>query len=171
MTDDAGPPAASLSGSLARTSSSGPTAAAPRSTDAQAIQAASAPGSATVTTAVTTKRPRVKPRIVLDGTPDEILARNNRAASPAFVDKLLARAGTHWNKFYTNHANATPFFKDRHWTDREWPQLAQLAEVSEAQSADDNAAEGVQAERRRLAKGKGKAVLEVGCGTGAFIYP
>ncbi|KWU42269.1 S-adenosyl-L-methionine-dependent methyltransferase, partial [Rhodotorula sp. JG-1b] len=72
-----------------------------------------------------------------------------------FVEKLVARAGTHWNKFYSNHAKnpaTNQFFKDRHWTDREWPQLAQLAEPV-------------------VPKGKGKAVLEVGCGTGAFIYP
>jgi methyltransferase-like protein 6 len=97
-----------------------------------------------------------KPRIVLQGTPDEILDRNAaRSASPAFVEKLVARAGTHWNKFYSNHAKnpaTNQFFKDRHWTDREWPQLAQLAEPVDP-------------------KGKGKAVLEVGCGTGAFIYP
>ena len=97
-----------------------------------------------------------KPRIILQGTADEILDRNAaRSASPAFVEKLVARAGTHWNKFYSNHAKnpaTNQFFKDRHWTDRAWPQLAQLAEPV-------------------VPKGKGKAVLEVGCGTGAFIYP
>lgn len=104
----------------------------------------------------TRTRKNKKPRIVLQGTADEILDRNAaRSASPAFVEKLVARAGTHWNKFYSNHAKnpaTNQFFKDRHWTDREWPQLAQLAEPV-------------------VPKEKGKAVLEVGCGTGAFIYP
>ncbi|GAA6057401.1 hypothetical protein JCM3770_000746 [Rhodotorula araucariae] len=105
------------------------------------------------------KRAR-KPRIVLEGTTDEILARNNIAAQPAFVDKLFARAGKHWHEFYKHHA-ATPFFKDRHWTQREWAELARLGE--------DGDGEAGQADRD--VKGKGKAVLEVGCGTGAFIYP
>ncbi|BGP37022.1 hypothetical protein JCM10449v2_000926 [Rhodotorula kratochvilovae] len=106
------------------------------------------------------KRTR-KPRIVLEGTTHEILARNNVAAEPAFVDKLFARAGKHWHDFYKHHA-ATPFFKDRHWTQREWAELARLGEegsVEEGQAAGGDV------------KGKGKAVLEVGCGTGAFIYP
>lgn len=110
------------------------------------------------TTSKPSRTKKTKPRIVLQGTADEILDRNAaRSASPAFVEKLVARAGTHWNKFYSNHARnpaTNQFFKDRHWTDREWPQLAQLAEPGPV---------GPQ--------GKGKAVLEVGCGTGAFIYP
>lgn len=118
--------------------------------------------------ATPSKRAR-KPRIVLQGTADEILARNSECASAAFVDKLVQRAGTHWNRFYTNHAkNPAPFFKDRHWTDREWPQLAQLGTTCAARDDDD--ADGA-AQTSRATKGKGKAVLEVGCGTGAFIYP
>ncbi|GJN87686.1 hypothetical protein Rhopal_000641-T1 [Rhodotorula paludigena] len=112
--------------------------------------------------ALPTKRLR-KPRIVLEGSIEDILARNNSPADPAYVDKLSARAGKSWHDFYKNHA-ATPFFKDRHWTDREWPELARLDENAQAgQDGDDD----VPVAR----KGQGKAVLEVGCGTGAFIYP
>lgn len=151
-------------------------AAAPAAISADAISSTE-PSQAQIdneTPTTTVKRPRTKPRIVLDGTPDEILARNSRAASPAFVDKLVQRAGTHWNRFYSNHArSSTPFFKDRHWTEREWPQLAQLAageSLSSTADADGDGSDCTQ-ERRKLEKGKGKAVLEVGCGTGAFIYP
>ncbi|GAA5860221.1 hypothetical protein JCM3774_000348 [Rhodotorula dairenensis] len=116
------------------------------------------------------KRAR-KPRIVLQGTADEILARNAASASAAFVDKLVQRAGTHWNRFYTNHAkNPAPFFKDRHWTDREWPQLAQLGNVPAEDDVGGGGAHGPEA-TGSATEGKGKAVLEVGCGTGAFIYP
>lgn len=133
--------------SLASTSTSVP----PQS---ETIEADASSSSSTTSKPNRTNQKTKKPRIVLQGTPDEILDRNAaRSASPAFVEKLVARAGTHWNKFYSNHAkNPNPFFKDRHWTDREWPQLAQLAQPVDP-------------------KGKGKAVLEVGCGTGAFIYP
>lgn len=122
------------------------------------FSSAEAPSTSTVP-AQGPKRPR-KPRIVLEGTTDEILARNNVAAPPTFVNKLFATAGANWNRFYSHHA-ATPFFKDRHWTQREWPQLASLG------------GEGIAGEAASGAdrKGKGKAVLEVGCGTGAFIYP
>ena len=111
------------------------------------------------------KRAR-KPRIVLEGTTDEILARNNTPAEPRFVDKLFSTAGKQWNQFYKHHA-ATPFFKDRHWTLREWPQLAALGDAA---AGDDGDELGDSASGGR-GTGKGKAVLEVGCGTGAFIYP
>uniref|UniRef100_A0A0K3CHH8 BY PROTMAP: gi/647395738/emb/CDR37401.1/ RHTO0S02e14400g1_1 [Rhodosporidium toruloides] n=1 Tax=Rhodotorula toruloides TaxID=5286 RepID=A0A0K3CHH8_RHOTO len=107
----------------------------------------------------TTKKTR-KPRIVLEGTAEEILKRNNTAASRTFVEGLIQRAGTNWNRFYTNHAAAGPFFKDRHWLDREWEELKELG--GPADGATD--VEG-------RPSGTGKTMLEVGCGTGATIYP
>ncbi|GAA6008672.1 hypothetical protein JCM11491_003390 [Sporobolomyces phaffii] len=95
------------------------------------------------------KKPR-KARIPLSGTPEEILAKNRTAAPAFWVDKTVRLAGKHWNDFYRNH-HAVPFFKDRHWTQREWDLETKLG--------------------GRDGKGKGKAVLETGCGTGAFIYP
>ncbi|GAA5830566.1 hypothetical protein JCM11251_002515 [Rhodosporidiobolus azoricus] len=100
------------------------------------------------------RKPR-KPRVVLNGTQEEILARNAEAASPAVVEKLVQRAGHNWNNFYKNHA-ATQFFKDRHWTEEAWDIGGILAPGQQDENPE---------------KGKGKAVLEVGCGTGAFIYP
>ncbi|GAA5873546.1 hypothetical protein JCM16303_001160 [Sporobolomyces ruberrimus] len=83
-------------------------------------------------------KPR-KPRIPLTGPPEEILSKNRIAASP--------NAGANWHRFYQNHS-AVPFFKDRHWINREWDMESKLG-----------------------GKGKGKAILETGCGTGALIYP
>lgn len=79
-----------------------------------------------------------------------ILAKNRIAAAPFWVEKTVKHAGANWNQFYTNH-QSTPFFKDRHWINREWDMESKLGQ-----------GEG---------KGKGKAILETGCGTGAFIYP
>ncbi|GAA5853396.1 hypothetical protein JCM8547_002438 [Rhodosporidiobolus lusitaniae] len=108
-----------------------------------------------------------KPRILLSGTPEEILSRNTTAAPPHVVDKLVQRSGAAWSKFYKNHASQhnlakTPdeggrFFKDRHWCEREWG----LDEVLDSEGRGEGSGE----------RGKGKTVLEVGCGTGAFVYP
>jgi methyltransferase-like protein 6 len=95
------------------------------------------------------KKPR-KARIPLSGPPEEILAKNRTSAPQFWVDKTVKLAGKHWNDFYRNH-QAVPFFKDRHWTMREWDLENKLG--------------------ARESKGKGKAILETGCGTGAFIYP
>ncbi|GAA5994768.1 hypothetical protein JCM5350_007987 [Sporobolomyces pararoseus] len=95
------------------------------------------------------KKPR-KARIPLSGPPEEILSKNRTSAPQFWVDKTVKLAGKHWNDFYRNH-QAVPFFKDRHWTQREWDLESKLG-----------GGEG---------KGKGKAILETGCGTGAFIYP
>ncbi|CAN8000144.1 unnamed protein product [Ixodes hexagonus] len=56
--------------------------------------------------------------------------------------KLEAEAQKNWDRFYKR--NETRFFKDRHWTKREFEELA---------SSD------------------GSVILEVGCGVGNFIFP
>ncbi|XP_076052970.1 tRNA N(3)-cytidine methyltransferase METTL6 [Oratosquilla oratoria] len=59
-------------------------------------------------------------------------------------NKLEVEAGKNWDKFYKR--NETRFFKDRHWTTREFEELT-----------------GDPKCRRTL--------LEVGCGVGNFVYP
>ncbi|KDN53045.1 S-adenosyl-L-methionine-dependent methyltransferase, partial [Tilletiaria anomala UBC 951] len=63
------------------------------------------------------------------------------------VAKSEAQAARNWDVFYKN--NETRFFKDRHWTQREWGE--------------------------DLGIGKGKqlepVLLEVGCGVGNMLYP
>ncbi|KAL7344429.1 S-adenosyl-L-methionine-dependent methyltransferase [Rhodotorula toruloides] len=119
----------------------------------------SSPSTSSVESSSTTKKAR-KPRIVLEGTAQEILKRNNTAASRTFVEGLIQRAGTNWNRFYTNHAAAGPFFKDRHWLDREWEELKELGGPADG---------AIDAYERP--SGTKKTMLEVGCGTGATIYP
>lgn len=115
----------------------------------QASNLETAPADAPETDKKASRKPR-KARIPLSGPPEEILAKNRTSAPQFWVDKTVRLAGKHWNDFYRNH-QAVPFFKDRHWTQREWDLESKLG-----------GGEG---------KGKGKAVLETGCGTGAFIYP
>ncbi|VDD74092.1 unnamed protein product [Mesocestoides corti] len=62
-------------------------------------------------------------------------------------EQLKKEAGRNWDRFYNR--NGTKFFKDRHWTRREFAELAQLPE-------DDDTP---------------MTILEVGCGVGNFIFP
>lgn len=62
-------------------------------------------------------------------------------------NKLEVEAKKNWDLFYKR--NKTNFFKDRHWTTREFHELT------------NNAADGIQQPK----------LLEVGCGVGNFIFP
>ncbi|XP_045598764.1 tRNA N(3)-methylcytidine methyltransferase METTL6 [Procambarus clarkii] len=59
-------------------------------------------------------------------------------------EKLEKEAVANWDKFYKR--NETRFFKDRHWTTREFQELIGDGE-------------------------KTRSLLEVGCGVGNFLYP
>ncbi|KAJ3101668.1 GTPase-activating protein S13 [Phlyctochytrium planicorne] len=56
----------------------------------------------------------------------------------------IKEAPKHWDNFYKR--NTTNFFKDRHWTTREFPELVET-------------------------EGERKVHLEVGCGVGNFVWP
>ncbi|WFD37004.1 hypothetical protein MCUN1_003896 [Malassezia cuniculi] len=85
--------------------------------------------------------------------PTEILAQNRAVATPFIQTKTQREAGKNWDKFYKAHADR--FFKDRHWTDREFDEL-------KAPDGDSLEAE--------LASGA-FVLLEVGCGVGNTVYP
>lgn len=59
--------------------------------------------------------------------------------------KLESEAKKNWDLFYKR--NATNFFRDRHWTAREFEELVHLAKEDK------------------------KVLLEVGCGVGNFVFP
>lgn len=63
-------------------------------------------------------------------------------------NKLLKETARNWDLFYKR--NTTNFFKDRHWTDREFPELRPSGDVNGPQL---------------------KKLLELGCGVGNFLYP
>ncbi|KAI9222713.1 methyltransferase like 6 [Blastocladiella britannica] len=72
-----------------------------------------------------------------------LLAKDAQPVPDFWVSKYKADAAKNWNVFYKR--NTTNFYKDRHWTDREFPELA---------FGDEH-----------------KVVCEVGCGVGNFIFP
>lgn len=75
---------------------------------------------------------------------DRIRAQNSRLVSEFRAIQLERDAKKHWDLFYKR--NDTRFFKDRHWTTREFDELL-----------------GAAGDRNHL--------LEVGCGVGNLIYP
>lgn len=72
---------------------------------------------------------------------------NKRMVSEFQARKLETEARKHWDLFYKR--NETRFFKDRHWTTREFEELL----------ASDTKSEEV------------KTMLEVGCGVGNLVFP
>ncbi|KAM3183499.1 hypothetical protein ACTXT7_010227 [Hymenolepis weldensis] len=67
--------------------------------------------------------------------------------TPFEHSKLQKEAGRNWDRFYNRHG--IKFFKDRHWTQREFEDLAQISKE-----------EAIQV-----------TILEIGCGVGNFIFP
>lgn len=72
---------------------------------------------------------------------------NSRLVTEFKANQLEANAQKHWDLFYKR--NDTRFFKDRHWTTREFQELCDPVD-------DDNSQQ---------------ILLEVGCGVGNFVYP
>lgn len=77
---------------------------------------------------------------------DKIKAQNSRLVSEFQAMQLEKNAKKHWDLFYKR--NEVRFFKDRHWTTREFQELLGLGNTDNAQT-----------------------LLEIGCGVGNLIYP
>lgn len=77
---------------------------------------------------------------------EKMHTQNTRLVSEFRANQLEKEARKHWDLFYKR--NDTRFFKDRHWTTREFSDLLGLEE-----------------------QGDPKVLLEVGCGVGNFVYP
>ncbi|XP_049859440.1 tRNA N(3)-methylcytidine methyltransferase METTL6 [Schistocerca gregaria] len=73
-------------------------------------------------------------------------SQNSRLVPQFLATKLELEAKKNWDLFYKR--NDTRFFKDRHWTVREF---SELSECSASETS--------------------KVLLEVGCGVGNFVYP
>ena len=81
-------------------------------------------------------------------TPQEIekmRVQNSRLVSEFRANQLEKDAQKFWDLFYKR--NNTRFFKDRHWTTREFEELSDSGNAKE------------------------QIIFEVGCGVGNFIYP
>ncbi|KAJ2324755.1 hypothetical protein IWW51_003124 [Coemansia sp. RSA 2702] len=77
----------------------------------------------------------------------ETLAKDTSTVPEFWQNKYKAEAAVNWDKFYNR--NTTNFFKDRHWTDREFEELRPGHVFSE----------------------ETPVLLEIGCGVGNFIWP
>ena len=85
------------------------------------------------------------PRVLTAEDEARLAKQNGTQVSDYKKMKLEAEARKNWDLFYKR--NDTRFFKDRHWTVREFEQLVDAAD-----------------QKRRI-------LLEVGCGVGNFIFP
>ncbi|XP_076238198.1 tRNA N(3)-cytidine methyltransferase METTL6 [Calliopsis andreniformis] len=77
---------------------------------------------------------------------EKMRAQDSRLVSEFRANQLEKDARKHWDIFYKR--NETRFFKDRHWTTREFNEFLNLS-LEEHRSV----------------------LLEVGCGVGNFVYP
>lgn len=78
-------------------------------------------------------------------------AQNARLVSDFHAMKLEKEAKKNWDLFYKR--NTTKFFKDRHWSTREFQELLGETKVSQGE------------------KSFGRKLLEIGCGVGNLIFP
>jgi len=84
-------------------------------------------------------------KILTNEEKEKLEKQNSRVISDFMAKKLDKEAKKHWDLFYKR--NETRFFKDRHWTTREFKELL-----------------GKEIEGNCV-------LLEVGCGVGNFVFP
>lgn len=77
---------------------------------------------------------------------NKIKAQDSRLVTKFQAEQLEKNAKKHWDIFYKR--NEGRFFKDRHWTTREFKELLELSDSE-----------------------KNLTLFEVGCGVGNLIYP
>lgn len=84
-------------------------------------------------------------KCLTDGEKRKLEEQNSRLVSDFQAVQLEKNAKKHWDLFYKR--NEVKFFKDRHWTTREFEELLGLGHESK------------------------NILFEVGCGVGNLIYP
>lgn len=96
---------------------------------------------------------------VLSTEEEELLAKQNSRLVPAFqANQLELNARKNWDLFYKR--NDIRFFRDRHWTTREFSELISSNNIA---ITSDHLKPNVNRTKR--------ALLEVGCGVGNFVFP
>lgn len=88
-----------------------------------------------------------KEKLLTEDEIEKLASQNTRLVPEHKAKQLEIDAQRHWDLFYKR--NETKFFKDRHWTTREFKALL-----------DDCTPESIS-----------KSVLEVGCGVGNLVFP
>lgn len=89
---------------------------------------------------------------------------NKRLVTPFQALKLEQETRKHWDLFYKRNENR--FFKDRHWTTREFSELL-AGEDPAAAASSSPLAKPDNVERISVEK----KLLEIGCGVGNLIFP
>merc|ERR1711983_220528 len=89
-------------------------------------------------------------RTLTDFQLSQLRLQDERPCDAFRAEKFQRESGKHWDIFYKR--NETRFFKDRHWTTREFQEL-----VSSTDDKNDPLSP--------------KVLLEVGCGVGNFVFP
>lgn len=92
-------------------------------------------------------------KLLTDDEKQQLEYQNSRLVPEFKANQLELCARKHWDLFYKR--NDTRFFRDRHWTTREFEELL---------SASDQTDEEIDSKSQ-------KRLLEVGCGVGNFVFP
>ncbi|XP_058121358.1 tRNA N(3)-methylcytidine methyltransferase METTL6 [Anopheles ziemanni] len=100
-------------------------------------------------------------KILSETEKERLEQQNKRMVTPFQAQKLEQEARKHWDLFYKRNENR--FFKDRHWTTREFAELL-------SSDSGPEASENVK-EAKQLDSDESKSLLEVGCGVGNLIFP
>lgn len=100
----------------------------------------------------------VPQRQLTDDEKTKLAAQNSRLVPEFKARKLEQEAKKHWDVFYKR--NTTKFFKDRHWTTREFLEL-----IEDDDLPNNGQQDGVKAGDSR------KRLLEIGCGVGNLVFP
>lgn len=90
-------------------------------------------------------------KVLTDDEKLRLEEQNKRMVSEFQAGKLETEARKHWDLFYKR--NETRFFKDRHWTTREFEELL----AGSSASGEDGSIR--------------KTMLEIGCGVGNLVFP
>lgn len=95
--------------------------------------------------------PTYRSKALTEDEKSQLEYQNSRMVSEFKANQLELNARKNWDLFYKR--NDTRFFRDRHWTTREFEEL--LSDAADGESNCKNS----------------KRLLEVGCGVGNFVFP
>lgn len=96
-------------------------------------------------------------RTLTDFQLSQLRLQDERPCDAFRAEKFQRESGKHWDLFYKR--NETRFFKDRHWTTREFSELIAGEEGAKDTSKD------------RDQDHPPKILFEIGCGVGNFLFP
>ena len=96
-------------------------------------------------------------RTLTDFQLSQLRLQDERPCDAFRAEKFQRESGKHWDLFYKR--NETRFFKDRHWTTREFSEL-----IAGEEGAKDTSKDRDQDHPQKI-------LFEIGCGVGNFLFP